>query len=299
LLFNGAQSDALRNDRARRSVEEERKKREKERSSRSKAQTTNITTTPATNSEVTAPAAATNSDATSANTGSRILAAATIIPNRSPPVGDNNGTATITPNQSPPPAVGEEGSSDPVIVSLADSQVLRDRVMTERLLEYDNSNKPESHKCGKPPNSIPQQNDRIVILARNKLLLAAAKFAEVSSPVQPLAVGKYPKQQFCLVIINKVQDNDANGAPSKNTDPRSKPQMIVAASNTDAVYDVGKELFSGYATRSERHDMYEHARMFTPDEAQGFIDKSTRTRNVGGVRSIHDCVGDFFNPQSS
>ena len=297
------QSTLVQADRVKRSEEEAKRKRDRERerrrlAGRSAAPTDNPLPIPNNTDDSTENGTlefAATSDV--ANSATMHASVASTTQNNSA------SAATITPTRNTP-GVATDGENDeiisdpPVIVLLADCQELRDQVMGDRLDEYANSNKREVHKRRKPPNSIPQQNDKVVIKARNKMLLAAAKFAQVSTPEQDLAVGKYPKQQFCLVIINEVQDNNSNGAPGKACDPRPKPQMIVAANNHQAVYSVGRELYRGYPSELEHHSRFEHSRMFTPDEATGFIEQSLRTRNVGGVRTLDKCVGEFFNPPS-
>lgn len=205
---------------------------------------------------------------------------------------------------SEPPEEQEEEAPPPMdatMISTADSQTLRDLFIQE-LQGKDNEASAPKHLSGKPPATIGQQNDGLVMRMKKSLFRSWAKFKASSTPSKRLATAPYPEQYSMLVIINEVADPNVNGGPVplKHVRRRKKQMFVAAESKRDAVKIV-RELISGFPKEGIAHNNYEHIRMYGTDDVNHVCDNVlSREREKFQVPTMTNAVDNFVGrPRSN
>jgi hypothetical protein len=179
------------------------------------------------------------------------------------------------------------------MLSLADSEDLREEFVKE--LEAKQSEESPTHLTGKPPATVGQQNDSLVMRLKKAVIAGWLKLTESMTPSKALCQAPYPKQRAVLVILNEVADPKIGGGsvPVREL-RRKKPQMIVCADSKRDVVDVLNKLRTGFSKNSIDYDKYEHIRMYGRSDVERVNDTVfDRQRETFQVPTLGATVDNF------
>jgi hypothetical protein len=179
------------------------------------------------------------------------------------------------------------------MLSLADSEDLREEFVKE--LEAKQPKDSPAHLRGKPPKTIAQQNDSLVMRMKKVLVSYWLKLQETITPTVPLCQASYPKQRVIMVMINEVADPPIGGGTVPLAElRRKKPQMIVCADSKSDVTFIVNKLINGFGKNSIEHDKYEHVRMYNRDDVEHVNDTVfDRQRETFHIPTLGATVDNF------
>lgn len=204
-------------------------------------------------------------------------------------------TRTVTPDPETETQEEEATPMDTRMVSLLDNQ----DVLKEFVKELE-AQKPEpapAHLSGKPPASIAQQNDGLVVKLKRGLIEYWLKVRETITPSKRLAQAPYPQQRVLLVIINEVEDpKKGGGTVSLREVRRAKPQMIVCCDSKRGVSEIVNKLISGFSRDSIEHEKYEHIRMYGREDVERVLSTTMdRKRETLHIPTLPGTVDRFVD----
>lgn len=181
------------------------------------------------------------------------------------------------------------------MVSRADSQAFREAFIAE--LEAQEPVKATPHHVGKPPLTIQQQNDGVVIDVKKGMIKYFMKFKNMITPRKRITQAAHPRQRTMLVIINDLEDPPLGGSVTPlDQVRRKKPQMIVCAESRNEVSDIVGVLCSAFASSSIAHEKYEHIRIFDDEDLKRHMETTfKRKRETLKVPKMDNAIDAFVS----
>lgn len=201
--------------------------------------------------------------------------------------------ATVTP---PPPPI-DPLQLDPM-VSLGDSQELRDKEVQEMEDRQKPSTGKVPHMSCKPPTELWHQYDQHVRDKIEATLRAGAELIETCTPKERLAVGDYPRTWVNVQIVCEVEPTEKlGGRPDSNREWKSaRPEFISLTDNPYTPFHMLRLFKDGYPNNAIRHQSYEHVRLHSISDVKNYINdwRTKRSRHkIGGAPTLASAVNNF------